>query len=114
MHQEYRRRVQFLLDERHRADRELQREEDSKRHLGWLARLLTSKERMVNELACRHLIHAIDIAMIEVSQHYWWHYTVSGRNPFRFPNKLVFKIVNQGLLIERTHTITCRYTNFMK
>lgn len=114
MHHEYRRRVQFLLDEKRRAEKELELDKDIKKRFGWFSRLIIANDNMVNEQACRAMIHAIDIALMKISQHYWWHYTVSGRNPFQFPAELEAEVVSYGLIFQRTRKVTWKYTKFIK
>lgn len=115
MNHDYRRRVRFLLDEKRKAEDQLQWWKDHKKTMSWFLRLMTFKARVDNELALEALIRAIDRTLRKISRHYWWHYTVSSNsNPYMFPNEIEVKIVSQGMIFERTDTITCRYTHFMK
>lgn len=114
MQHDYRRRVQYLLDMKREAERSVEISGNIKRNMGWFSRLLTANSRLDNEIACQMLIHAINGALLKIRQHYQWHYTVSSnRSPFIFPDEIVVKVVSQGLIIERTHSITCRYTDFI-
>lgn len=115
MRNEYRRRVQLLVELKQECNTRLNDLKDIARTSSWAYRILTANNRLDEQIAYQRLLHAVNMALLRAHKHYWWEYTVaSNLNPFKVPDYIEVTNIKYGVLFKTTRVHHLTYTTFMK